>query len=193
MSPGLSAVTALLATAGWFRVIHCLVSPGLGLVSLIIIITIIQDHHCSVSPGFGLVSLYYQHHYHSGSSLLCQSRFRPAHHYLNTISSSSLSLLILYSLLSVSGSRPALCSIGPSGSGCYQTDKIYNIIHSFTLVILSMHRKGSAKCALQFINFDIDTNKQYLEKEQSLFVYCSENGCIKFSKTSSLLYGQFHI
>ena len=61
--------------------------------------------------------------------------------------------------LGVSGSRPALCSIDPSV--CYQTDKIYNIIHSFTLVILSMHRKGSAKCALQFINFDIDTIKQY--------------------------------
>ena len=75
-------------------------------------------------------------------------------------------------MLGVSGSRHALYSIDPSGYGCYQTDKIYNIIHSFTLVILSMHRKGSAKCALQFINFDIDTNKQYSEKVQSLkFVY----------------------
>ena len=128
----------------------------------IISIIIILGHHCFVSPGFGQ---------------------------LITVSSSSLSFLILYSLLSVSGSRPALCSIGPSGSGCYQNDKIYNIIHWFTLVILSMHRKGSAKCALQFINFDIDTNKQYLEKEQSIFVYCSEIGYIKFSKTSSLLYG----
>ena len=108
-------------------------------------IIIILGHHCFVSPGFGLPI---------------------------TVSSSSLSFLILYSLLSVSGSRPALCSIDPSGYGCYQTDKIYNIIHSFTLVILSMHRKGSAKCALQFINFDIDTNKQYSEKVQSLkFVY----------------------
>ena len=104
----------------------------------IISIIIILGHHCFVSPGFGLPI---------------------------TVSSSSLSFLILYSLLSVSGSRPALCSIDPSG--CYQTDKIYNIIHSFTLVILSMHRKGSAKCALQFINFDIDTNKQYSEKVQA--------------------------
>ena len=46
-------------------------------------------------------------------------------------------------------------------SGAYQTDKIY---YSFTLIISALHRKGSAKKALQFINFDIDMDKQYSEK-----------------------------
>ena len=143
--------------------------------NILIIITIIQSHHCW-SPTATGQSVRVSAWYHSIISIIIilghHCFVSPGFGQLITISSSSLSLLILYSLLSVSGSRPALCSIGPSGSGCYQTDKIYNIIHSFTLVILSMHRKGSAKCALQFINFDIDTNKQYSEKVQSLkFVY----------------------
>ena len=134
----------------------------------------------------------HHNHYHSESSLLVTHCFvSQGFGLLITVSSSSLSFLILYSLLSVSGSRPALCSINPSG--CYQTDKIYNIIHSFTLVILSMHRKGSAKCALQFINFDIDTNKQYSEKVQSLkFVYWSQWEWLHWiQQTSSLLMASF--
>ena len=50
--------------------------------------------HCLVSPGFGLVSLYYHYHYHSGSSLLSQSGFRPA----ITLLSASLSFWVITAL-----------------------------------------------------------------------------------------------
>ena len=151
-------------------VIHCLVSPGFGLLitlsSLSISFRIITALSVRVSASSSQSHL---HHYHSWYCIHCLV---------------SPGLGLLYALY---------CSIDPSGYGYYQTDKIYNIIHSFTLVILSMHRKGSAKCALQFINFDIDTNKQYSEKVQSLkFVYWSQWEWLHWiQQTSSLLMASF--